>query len=1286
LNNSRLWYNSDSTSNRPILMICYTNHALDQFLELCIQNCRVTKVVRVGGRCKNPKLENFLIRNIKEKRREKKETENFILHPIRKLRNKIKEIQDRLNEQLSYIELSQQGVLKLKSLRRYMGEFYYNQFDESEFNFLKWLGFLSVDKIESNKKYSKDQNASKNENNEYNVFDTNEETENENENEERMLDEDFFIHSNNNEYNLLEIRNEIIFEENELDWICYETKSNNERTQSYFKKVINNQESMEILADSLETLKQEERIGLYSFWVSKYREDYNNEIENIKKFYNRKSNELNELKMQEDRIIMQNALIIAMTCTGAARYYKLLQDIGPKIVIVEEAAEVFETHIVTSLSKQCEHLILIGDHAQLKPKCTSDKLAKKYHLDVSLFERLLNNKLKHVTLSCQHRMKPEISILMKLFYNTEIRDHESCSNRPNIRGIKQNISFISHNNFEENCDEGKSKINKFEANYLISLAKYLIKQDYKPKQITILTTYLGQMFLIRNQSKKENLEDVIISTVDNYQGEENDIVLLSLVRSNEEGRIGFLGIENRICVAFSRARNGFYCIGNFNIFNRVKNKWKAIIETMNKRNCLNAGLSLYCVNHKNNQLIAENPTDFDKRPEGGCQMLCDTRLNCGHVCRLICHSYDRPHQNIKCFKECGKKLPCGHDCKEKCSHIDECLKYSCKEKVLKKLKCDHEVELKCHENIENFKCQQKCERILKCGHPCLLRCFKPCESCNTKLEVTLPCTHKSTINIECKRLTEAWILQEKCDEKCNFELDCGHLCQAKCGSCYAGRIHLPCVNDRCNRILVCGHQCRTPCAKECRPCIRKCENRCKHSKCNQLCSNQCIPCKEQCDWKCKHKVCTKLCYELCDRDPCNMPCTKKLKCNHNCVGFCGEPCPPLCKICHKEKLTEILFGNEEDENAKFVYLEDCRHVIESAGMDNWIKSQCSNNLSDSESNNQEDKVIKLPECPKCKTPIRLNLRYSSYIKAQIDLIERVKIMYTGTKEETLVYKTAFLDFIERNQKNEGINEKFKDELHEIAKFVKNKNRHFTIIEIKELRTKWKLYFSLIDIEVENKNSLNESSNKNCMNYEIKKLKEIIYKIKNSEEYCTKNPSKSFRQNQPFSKQYQNDLSYEIERIKKLFQYFRYHEYIYKSNNRQNTNDAITVIMQLHYLLIAKIEPYVKIENKVNDLFNQIATCLGVTFNINFNDRVMILKAMNLKQGHWYKCKNGHIYAITECGGAMLISKCPDCDAIIGGQNHRLESDNMVATEMDGAKHGAWSEQANLENFDLQDLH
>ncbi len=102
---------------------------------------------------------------------------------------------------------------------------------------------------------------------------------------------------------------------------------------------------------------------------------------------------LRELRLQEDRCIMQNAYIIAMTTTGSSRYHNVLKDIGPRIVIVEEAAEVFEAHIVSALSKNCEHLILIGDHVQLRPSPSVYKLAKTFKLDVSLFERLINNKI-----------------------------------------------------------------------------------------------------------------------------------------------------------------------------------------------------------------------------------------------------------------------------------------------------------------------------------------------------------------------------------------------------------------------------------------------------------------------------------------------------------------------------------------------------------------------------------------------------------------------------------------------------------------------------------------------------------------------------------------------------------------------------------------------------------------------------------------------------------------------------------------------------------------------------
>ena len=65
----------------------------------------------------------------------------------------------------------------------------------------------------------------------------------------------------------------------------------------------------------------------------------------------------------------------------------------------------------------------------------------------------------------------------------------------------------------------------------------------------------------------------------------------------------------------------------------------------------------------------------------------------------------------------------------------------------------------------------------------------------------------------------------------------------------------------------------------------------------------------------------------------------------------------------------------------------------------------------------------------------------------------------------------------------------------------------------------------------------------------------------------------------------------------------------------------------------------------------------------------------------YKCPNGHIYAIGECGGAMQESKCPECGAKIGGLNHGLTSGNAVAREMDGARYAAWSEEANnMANF------
>jgi hypothetical protein len=87
--------------------------------------------------------------------------------------------------------------------------------------------------------------------------------------------------------------------------------------------------------------------------------------------------------------------------------------------------------------------------------------------------------------------------------------------------------------------------------------------------------------------------------------------------------------------------------------------------------------------------------------------------------------------------------------------------------------------------------------------------------------------------------------------------------------------------------------------------------------------------------------------------------------------------------------------------------------------------------------------------------------------------------------------------------------------------------------------------------------------------------------------------------------------------------------------------------------------------------------------ISLEEKDMVLKAMGLSKGHWYQCPNGHVYAITECGGAMVEGRCPDCQAVIGGGQHQLRGDNRVATAMDGAQHGAYTLAQDMANFDFR---
>merc|ERR1712111_186699 len=96
---------------------------------------------------------------------------------------------------------------------------------------------------------------------------------------------------------------------------------------------------------------------------------------------------------------------------------------------------------------------------------------------------------------------------------------------------------------------------------------------------------------------RSQFEGVRVTTVDNYQGEENDVILLSLVRSNDENKIGFVGIENRICVALSRARHGLIAMGNFEGMAAKSKLWNRVVMEAKSGGMFGDFVHLVCQNH-----------------------------------------------------------------------------------------------------------------------------------------------------------------------------------------------------------------------------------------------------------------------------------------------------------------------------------------------------------------------------------------------------------------------------------------------------------------------------------------------------------------------------------------------------------------------------------------------------------------------------------------------------------------------------------------------------------------
>ncbi|XP_060875365.1 NFX1-type zinc finger-containing protein 1-like [Metopolophium dirhodum] len=750
----------------PIMVVCMTNHALDQFLEGIWKITR--NISRFGRGTKSDILVNY-IPNMSVARKD--ECANIYVDAKRNVKTSIQ----KENEHLFNIKEvdRNEGVVDLSLLIQVLDESGFNTWFQDSYDLLAWLlhdisavdGINPIDFIKKDKLLvSQLSKSNKNEANKKVYFIT-------------LKSIKLYCTRIQCQLNGMSQKDDEVPKKQDLEHALKIMKTVEDYIVKHLKLYKSRSENYKI-QNNRDLLEKRDRWLLYYNWVRLYLTKEYNSIENMKDTTRQCRRDMNKFKSIGYLKPVQNKYVIGMTTTAAAKNRYLLKNLKCPIVIIEEAAEVLEPHIVASLSEYCEHVILIGDHKQLRPQTANHIIGKKYRLDISLFERMVNNEIPSYVLAEQHRMRPEIAGLVAPTIYPHLRNHASVMERPHVKGVGMNIFCMTHNVHEEKSYELSSFVNSVEANYLVALADYLLKQGYYPEDITIMAMYNAQVIYISNLINSppfEHLANIRVSSVDAYQGEENEIVLLSLVRSNNNHSIGFLKTNNRVCVALSRARLGFYMAGDLKLLARASKLWNSIKKYLCSLNALGPKLLLKCQIH--NKVIGSASSGLDFQKFTGCQLKCNVKLSCGHLCKELCHIEDSGHLMVKCSNVCNRKCPRDHQCRQMCH--EEC---SCQELINEITNCGHIVQGKCSD-IENMKCDIKVKKLLSCGHTlekkcyeqfnCIEVCNKPNSNCLFRHLCKKPCgvncglcTYPIPIIMKCGHISEFSCSQEPDTVEC----------------------------------------------------------------------------------------------------------------------------------------------------------------------------------------------------------------------------------------------------------------------------------------------------------------------------------------------------------------------------------------------------------------------------------------------------------------------------------------------------------------------------------------
>ena len=278
-----------------------------------------------------------------------------------------------------------------------------------------------------------------------------------------------------------------------------------------------------------------------------------------------------ELEIRINAELFGEARVIACTLVGSAN--RLLEGQKYNTLFIDEAAQALEAACWIPI-RRVRRVVLAGDHCQLPPTVKS-LAALKAGLGRTLMERLVENHPEAVTLlGVQYRMNEEIMRFSSdWFYDGKVKSAPQVKHR-SILDYDIPMEWIATDaDGEEFVGESFGRINKKEAEQTLDILKQYFTKIGKTRileeriDVGVISPYRAQVQYLRHLVKRDAFFKpyrslISINTVDGFQGQERDVILISLVRSNDDGQIGFLRDLRRMNVAITRARMKLIILGN----------------------------------------------------------------------------------------------------------------------------------------------------------------------------------------------------------------------------------------------------------------------------------------------------------------------------------------------------------------------------------------------------------------------------------------------------------------------------------------------------------------------------------------------------------------------------------------------------------------------------------------------------------------------------------------------------------------------------------------------------